>query len=555
VAESKGVVPRATGTDVIVTKIFDKTPVRRKVFKKEIKTHVAAVKELFVTYALARPDVRFVFKSKDPADQLQKAPGLDLKGAARAVFRPRNILDNMVYGEENVGGVGVRGFFPKDGKAMLNKPLRYYVFVNQRPVTLKPIRQHVRELCCAALDRPVSSNHPWLILHITVPSGEYDVNTDKSKTELLLSRDAEVSAKQALGDILSRIFPTDGGADQSSTAPSRGVTPPDSTAVRAPCVATAESLTPPHPTTSSRQTASATLFTTIQATTASILATGPSAAPPRIPNQGNCATVPHAKTPRQPEASSTGAVAEGQQPQSPQRVPTRERGRDAFTTRRLAELASLSPTSAHKWAPLAGVRTSHRTRTTEGAALPSVARSGKRRRLEPEMGPVQVPKGQSADTAADAIDLSAWSRGAIPSVCNGAAVLAPSATLSVKPARSTTRPAVRTDYVEMLSDDEEASTRPPPRPPKVSWAQSVDMADIGSRAAAHGFAPCSEVASESRQLVGCCSLVEGERSEWVVFDAHGLALLNVYRLHELVTYVLRPPPFPLPSMYTAATRH
>lgn len=154
VVSSRDTAVAHTGTTVSVTGIFLPYPVRRKKFLRSKKASCTDVKDVVVLYSLARPDVRFHYKARDPGDEMLKTPTTSLRNTIRDVFKPRNVLDILDYfassasasteirvpsdvkmppdpiGERDLDtthGVSLEVFFPKDRRASLTKAKRYLI--------------------------------------------------------------------------------------------------------------------------------------------------------------------------------------------------------------------------------------------------------------------------------------------------------------------------------------------------------------------------------------------------------------------------------------------
>lgn len=85
------------GTEVVVSGLFSPYPVRRRKFIGDRKTQCVDVKEVVLVYALARPEIRFHFKARNPVDELLKPASASLRDAVRDVFKPRNVLDILTH--------------------------------------------------------------------------------------------------------------------------------------------------------------------------------------------------------------------------------------------------------------------------------------------------------------------------------------------------------------------------------------------------------------------------------------------------------------------------
>src|SRR5262245_370894 len=169
------------GTRVEVRDLFYATPARLK-FLKSDRTEGEAIREIVRRLAMSRPDVAFTLAGEERvpvtwAAALPGAPGrlarlADILGAE---FRANAV---EVAGERN--GVAVEGFAALPTYTRANA-LGQYLFVNGRPVRDKLLIGVVRAAYADYLPR---DRHPIVVLFVTLPAREVDVNVHPAKAEV-----------------------------------------------------------------------------------------------------------------------------------------------------------------------------------------------------------------------------------------------------------------------------------------------------------------------------------------------------------------------------------
>ena len=157
------------GTTVIVSDLFKNLPVRKQQYKsiKKCREQLKKIEELLLAFGLAHPDVRFVLRHNG-AQIWQKPQKEDLKSSLPLIFG-YGMSQKLSYfsyegecdleEEEDVAGVGeaedafsftIYGYLskPKDDLAITTRSTmdRMFLFINKRPVYVKPIMQ-VRPIC------------------------------------------------------------------------------------------------------------------------------------------------------------------------------------------------------------------------------------------------------------------------------------------------------------------------------------------------------------------------------------------------------------------------
>ena len=180
---------RQKGTRVEVTQLFQSTPARLK-FMKTPRTEAMQCTDMIKRLAMAHPDVAFKLSDQDKTflDLPQRViDGLDLAADPEAAsrLRMRDILggtfaDEARHINAQRGNVTLSGFI---GLPTFNKPTTaaMHLFVNGRPVR---DRQWLGAVRAAYGDTLPRGRHPVVVLFLSLPPEDLDVNVHPAKTEV-----------------------------------------------------------------------------------------------------------------------------------------------------------------------------------------------------------------------------------------------------------------------------------------------------------------------------------------------------------------------------------
>ncbi len=175
----------AQGTRIEVRDLFFATPARLK-FLKSARTENDYAREVIERLAMAHPHVDFTLQEDDkrPVRFAAHPEGMlasdsILRERLRAILGPE-FMENAApisASREAMSATGFAGF------PTLHRPTarEQYLFVNNRPVRDKIILSAVRG---AYGDVLPSGRYPMLVLFITVPPREVDINVHPSKAEV-----------------------------------------------------------------------------------------------------------------------------------------------------------------------------------------------------------------------------------------------------------------------------------------------------------------------------------------------------------------------------------
>ncbi|MCK6481869.1 MAG: DNA mismatch repair endonuclease MutL [Planctomycetes bacterium] len=175
------------GTTVEVRALFAALPARRK-FLRAPGTEAARATEAVVRFLLGRPDVAFTL-SVDGRTVLRAPAGEPPRErAARALGADR--AEALLPVSRREGGIAVEGFIAPPSAAEKGRPPQF-LFVNGRSVNDRTILHAVRH----ALEGLVTVHRqPALVLAVTLPPGEVDVNVHPAKSEVRFRRPSAVHA-------------------------------------------------------------------------------------------------------------------------------------------------------------------------------------------------------------------------------------------------------------------------------------------------------------------------------------------------------------------------
>lgn len=180
------------GTRIDVRQLFFNVPARRK-FLKSYATELNHIRQVFMLYAMGRPDVglRLVV---DEREIYRLDEGSQLEDRIRQMFGPGMMRDMRVV-DWTDGLCAVRGLASGQGLSRSDKS-EQYIFINGRPASAPVLGFAVNEAYQQLLPR---GRYPVLFLFIDIPPGEVDVNVHPTKREVRFRngtrvRDAVIAA-------------------------------------------------------------------------------------------------------------------------------------------------------------------------------------------------------------------------------------------------------------------------------------------------------------------------------------------------------------------------
>lgn len=208
-------VARQRGTTVTVESLFFNTPARQK-FMKGARSEWRAIQEALTAVALSRRDVRLTV-THDGREAMSLAPAASLRERVVGLWGASS-ADSLVDVDDVSGPFRVTGLVEQPADVGLASR-RVFLSVNGRPVRDTGI---VRAAEAAYRSTIPSGVRPTVLLELTVPAGDVDVNVHPAKAEVrfrdrwTLERAVERAVRHTLGTGESAPFtyaPRPGGAE------------------------------------------------------------------------------------------------------------------------------------------------------------------------------------------------------------------------------------------------------------------------------------------------------------------------------------------------------
>jgi DNA mismatch repair protein MutL len=167
------------GTQVTVEDLFFNVPARRKFLRSE-SYELSQITSYCTHYALAFPEIHFVLKSA--SFEILAAPSTD--GFRERLFQifGKDLLDQLVEYRKDYGrsGVKIHLFSSRPHVQKYNRNSMFF-FINRRLVRDKIIMHAISEAYRNILP---SGTFPVVILFVTIPYEDVDVNVHPAKTEV-----------------------------------------------------------------------------------------------------------------------------------------------------------------------------------------------------------------------------------------------------------------------------------------------------------------------------------------------------------------------------------
>jgi len=192
-----------SGTRVLVSNLFGKTPARLK-FLRSDRAEMMSVVETVKRLALARPDIGFILNNRwryplgQPfIERVISVLGEDARGRLIEVgannIRPDrdtkgDVIPAETYKGEYYSPLQLTGFISEPTLRRASS-IDQYLFVNGRPVKDKVL---IGALRAAFMDVMSAREFPLCALYLTLPTNEVDVNVSPAKTEVHFLEPAKV---------------------------------------------------------------------------------------------------------------------------------------------------------------------------------------------------------------------------------------------------------------------------------------------------------------------------------------------------------------------------
>jgi DNA mismatch repair protein MutL len=173
------------GTEVSVRDLFFNLPARRK-FLRSRETEASHITRLVTHYALASPALRVKLASEG-RPVLDLPPAAGLRDRVHQLFG-EGFLENLVPIEGRLGDLAVAGFTSLAREQRTNTHYQFF-YVNGRVVRDKVLTGAVRHAYRHTIP---GSAHPVVLLFLTLPFDQVDVNAHPAKVEVRFRDQATV---------------------------------------------------------------------------------------------------------------------------------------------------------------------------------------------------------------------------------------------------------------------------------------------------------------------------------------------------------------------------
>ena len=174
-----------TGTVIDVGSLFWNTPARRK-FLKSSATEFSHIRDLFVKYSCANPQINWSLHHNQREVYNLNATG-DVRARLREVL-PEEMADALREIHSSDSMLEIHGFVTAPDYSSGSRE-RQYIFVNRRPIFNKTIHHALMQ---AFRDLLPDRRYPGAVLFIDVAAGNVDVNVHPAKTEVRFSNSSHI---------------------------------------------------------------------------------------------------------------------------------------------------------------------------------------------------------------------------------------------------------------------------------------------------------------------------------------------------------------------------
>ncbi len=174
------------GTEVRVRDLFFNTPARLN-FMKNAGAELNQVISVVMRQALVLPQIGFQVM-KDGHSLLNAPPGQTWEDRV-ATLLGSGIRENLLAVDAERHDVRVRGFAVRPLVSAKNRSRQFY-YVNRRPVSSKSLSFAVQEAYKGVI---MVQRFPIVVLDITLPAGEVDVNVHPTKEEVRFRKEGLVN--------------------------------------------------------------------------------------------------------------------------------------------------------------------------------------------------------------------------------------------------------------------------------------------------------------------------------------------------------------------------
>ena len=190
---------RERGTTIIVKKIFNSFPARRK-FLKSPDTEQIRITRLLKKFFLAYPEIEFIYSNS--SKNIYNLKSTKLTRRIEDIFGS-NYKNKLLPMAIDKGDYSISGYI--GNLDLIKKNVgEQFLFVNNRPIQSKMIHNTVLRSFSSLLQR---GEYPFFVINLNIDPQLYDINVHPSKKEILFKEEWKVNQliKDAIKTSLSNI--------------------------------------------------------------------------------------------------------------------------------------------------------------------------------------------------------------------------------------------------------------------------------------------------------------------------------------------------------------
>jgi len=192
--------PCERGTQIFIRNIFFNIPARKKFLRSDL-SEFRFISETMMKFALARPDIRFVFydgdsKIFDVKSESMKVRVLSILGS--------DVENALIPVEFSNSTVSIVGFVGEPRLARQSRGLRQLFYLNGRHIISKTLNYSVFSVFEHLLEK---NSYPLFVLFLTIDPEKVDVNVHPQKHEVKFDDERSIfsSINSAVSQALSKV--------------------------------------------------------------------------------------------------------------------------------------------------------------------------------------------------------------------------------------------------------------------------------------------------------------------------------------------------------------
>ncbi|KAJ3324968.1 ATP-binding mismatch repair protein [Boothiomyces sp. JEL0866] len=206
--KSKSVKSMKNGTVIEIKQLFSHLPVRRQVFSKKTAEICRKIKEIVLSYSIINYAVRLSLKVGSDA-AFVKTPSTSISESIASIFGNGTFKKLQLVQVEKlqyqIDCYIAKHDYKSDQSLWKSSNTLPKFYINQRPAHIdKFLSKFINE--CRAVMHPDTNHFPLIVVAITLPPEDVDVNVEPDKSRVIFSN-AEL-VKELLDQILTKAYPS-----------------------------------------------------------------------------------------------------------------------------------------------------------------------------------------------------------------------------------------------------------------------------------------------------------------------------------------------------------